>query len=516
MQSPKNKTSEKIIIFDTTLRDGEQAPGATMNLEEKLAVAKLLEKMGVDVIEAGFPIASDGDFEAVNQISKIVKDSVVCGLARAKENDIRRTFEAIKSAARPRIHTFIATSPIHMQFKLKMDEAQVLQAITDSVSLAKSLCGDVDWSCEDGTRSEVDFLYKAIETAIKAGATTINIPDTVGYTTPEEYFDLITNIRNNVINIDKAIISTHCHNDLGLAVANSLSAIRAGARQVECTINGIGERAGNAALEEIVMAIKTRNDFYNFTTNIDTTLISRASKLVSHTTSFPVQYNKAIVGANAFAHESGIHQDGMLKNRKTYEIMTPESIGLEKSSLVLGKHSGRAAFKDRLNQLGYDLGHNALESVFVKFKDLADRKKEIVDEDIIALVDDGTLGNKVKYQLLDLQVKSTAHNSEVDLKISIDDKEMMANVVSNNGPVDTIFKAIKNLIPHDEILELYQISAVTGGTDSQATATVRLRTVAGNDNKTTTCSASDLNVLLASALAYISCLNKISNFVAKS
>ncbi|MES2677382.1 MAG: 2-isopropylmalate synthase [Pseudomonadota bacterium] len=504
MQSAKNQILEKIIIFDTTLRDGEQAPGATMNLEEKLAVAKLLEKMGVDVIEAGFPIASQGDFDAVHQIAKIVKDSVICGLARAKEGDIRRTFEAIKPAAQPRIHTFIATSPIHMQFKLKMDENQVLQAITDSVALAKSLCGDVDWSCEDGTRSELDFLYKAIETAIKAGATTINIPDTVGYTTPEEYFDLISNIRNNVSNIDKAIISTHCHNDLGLAVANSLSAIRAGARQVECTINGIGERAGNAALEEIVMAIKTRNDFYNFSTNIDTTLISRASKLVSNATGFAVQYNKAIVGANAFAHESGIHQDGMLKNRNTYEIMTPESIGLEKSSLILGKHSGRAAFKDRLNQLGYDLGHNALENVFAKFKDLADRKKEIVDEDIIALVDDGALGNQAKYQLLDLQVKSTPENSEVDLKISIDGKEMMTNVVSNNGPVDTIFKAIRNLIPHNEILELYQISAVTGGTDSQATATVRLR----NETKTITCSTSDLNVLLASALAYINCLNK--------
>ena len=480
-----------------------------MNLEEKLAVAKLLEKMGVDVIEAGFPIASEGDFEAVHQISKIVKESIICGLARAKENDIRITFEAIKPAAQPRIHTFIATSPIHMQFKLKMDEKQVLQAIIDSVSLAKSLCGDVDWSCEDGTRSELDFLYKAIETAIKAGATTINIPDTVGYTTPEEYFDLITNIKNNVSNIDKAIISTHCHNDLGLAVANSLSAIRAGARQVECTINGIGERAGNAALEEIVMAIKTRNDFYNFSTNIDATLISRASKLVSNSTGFAVQYNKAIVGANAFAHESGIHQDGMLKNRNTYEIMTPESIGLDKSSLVLGKHSGRAAFKDRLNQLGYDLGHNALENVFAKFKDLADRKKEIGDEDIIALVDGNVLDKPAKYKLLDLQLKSTTENSEVNLKISIDGKEMMTNVVSNNGPVDTIFKAIKNLIPHNEILELYQISAVTSGTDSQATATVRLRNIIENKNKTTTCSASDLNVLLASASAYINCLNKL-------
>jgi 2-isopropylmalate synthase len=509
MQSSKeenpNKNVEKIVIFDTTLRDGEQCPGATMNLEEKLAVAKMLEKMKVDVIEAGFPVASQGDFEAVNQVAKIVKNSTVCGLARAKENDIRRTWEAIKPAAKPRIHTFIATSPIHMQFKLKMDEAQVLQAITDSVSLSKSLCGDVDWSCEDGTRSDLNFLYKAIETAIKSGATVINIPDTVGYSTPEEYYDLIVNIKNNVANIDKAIISTHCHNDLGLAVANSLSAIKAGARQIECTINGIGERAGNAALEEIVMAIKTRGDFYNFTTNVDTTLISRISKLVSGATGFPVQYNKAIVGANAFAHESGIHQDGMLKNRNTYEIMTPESIGLEKSSLVLGKHSGRAAFKDRLKTLGYDLGHNILENAFAKFKELADRKKDILDEDIIALVDENVLGGESKYKLTELSVSSSNKKAQVNLKININGAESQVEFSSTNGPVDTIFQAICKLIPHDAVLKLYQISAVTGGTDAQATATVRL----GYDGKTTTCSASDTDVLLASALAYINCLNKI-------
>jgi 2-isopropylmalate synthase len=498
---------EKIIIFDTTLRDGEQAAGATMNLEEKLAVAKMLEKMGVDVIEAGFPMASEGDFQAVNQIAKTIKNSVICGLARAKESDIRRTAEAIKPAAQPRIHTFIATSPIHMQYKLRMDEKQVLEAITSSVSLAKSLCAQVDWSCEDGTRSELPFLYKAIETAIKAGAGVINIPDTVGYSTPEEYFELITNIKNNVSNIDKVIISTHCHDDLGLAVANSLSAVLAGARQVECTINGIGERAGNAALEEIVMAIKTRSDFYNLSTNIDTKLISRASKLVSSATSFPVQYNKAIVGANAFAHESGIHQDGMLKNRNTYEIMTPESIGLEKSSLVLGKHSGRAAFKDRLNQLGYDLGQNALENAFIKFKDLADRKKEIGDEDIIALLHDGVVEDNSRYHFRDLQITSDSKDSKVILKIDINGAEKTANIVSNNGPVHAIFKAIKELIAHEEILELYQISAVNGGIDSQATATVRLR----NGEKTITSSASDLNVLVASAIAYINCLNKINS-----
>ncbi|MFT5702708.1 MAG: 2-isopropylmalate synthase [Rickettsiales bacterium] len=503
----KDNAKDKIIIFDTTLRDGEQAPGATMNLDEKLAVAKMLEKMGVDVIEAGFPIASDGDFAAVHKIATIVKDSVICGLARARENDIIKAAEAVKPALQPRIHTFIATSPIHMQSKLKMDEYQVLEAITSSVSLARNLCAQVDWSCEDGTRSELDFLYKAIETAIKAGAGVINIPDTVGYTTPEEYFDLITNIKNNVSNIDKAILSCHCHNDLGLAVANSLSSVLAGVRQVECTINGIGERAGNAALEEIVMAIKTRNDFYNFDTNIDTTLISRASKLVSNATSFPIQYNKAIVGANAFAHESGIHQDGMLKNRNTYEIMTPESIGLEKSLMVLGKHSGRAAFKDRLKTLGYDLDHNALENAFVKFKDLADRKKEIGDADIIALLHDGVLQNNSKYQLLDLTIKSDSDVSEVVLKITIDGEEKTAEFSSNNGPVNAIFKAIRQLIPHNEVLKLYQISAVNGGIDSQATATVRL----GKDEKTTTCNASNLNVLVASANAYIDCLNKINS-----
>ena len=502
---PTTSIVEKIIIFDTTLRDGEQAPGATMNLEEKLASARLLEKMQVDVIEAGFPAASEGDFHAVNQIAKTIKESVVCGLARAKESDIRKTFEAIKPALKPRIHTFIATSQIHMQYKLRMDESQILQAITDSVSLSRNLCADVDWSCEDGTRSEINFLYKAIETAIKAGASTINIPDTVGYTTPEEYFDLITKIKNNVVNIDKAIISTHCHNDLGLAVANSLSAIRAGARQVECTINGIGERAGNAALEEIVMAIKTRSDFYNFKTDINTSLISRASKLVSGATGFIVQHNKAIVGANAFAHESGIHQDGMLKNRNTYEIMTPESIGLEKSSLILGKHSGRAAFKDRISSLGYDLGHHALENSFSKFKDLADRKKEISDEDIIALID-GAVDKKSKYKILDLKIKSNSNTSEAILKIDIDEKEVESSSISKNGPIDAIFLAIKKAIPHDTVLELYKINAVTIGTDSQATATVRLK---NKKEETITCSASDLNVLLASALAYINCLNKI-------
>jgi 2-isopropylmalate synthase len=498
---------EKIIIFDTTLRDGEQAPGATMNLQEKLAIAKLLEQMKVDVIEAGFPVASDGDFEAVNQIAKSVKDSVVCGLARAKEKDIRVAAKAVNPAARPRIHTFIATSPIHMQYKLKMDESQVLDAIKSSVSLAKNLCDDVDWSCEDGTRSNLDFLYKAIETAIESGARTINVPDTVGYSTPEEYYNLILNIKNNVINIDKAIISTHCHDDLGLAVANSLSAIKAGARQIECTINGIGERAGNAALEEVVMALKTRNDIYNIDSNIDITQIARISKLVSNATSFPIQYNKAIVGANAFAHESGIHQDGMLKNRSTYEIMTPQSIGLEKSSLVLGKHSGRAAFKDRLNILGYDLEGDLLDNAFVKFKELADRKKSIMDEDVIALVDNSVIDKEAVYNLENLEIKCGSFgDAVVELEITNHGKKCSTSVTSKHGPVDAIFAAIKKLIPHDAILELYQVSAVTGGTDAQATAMVRL----GYDEKTITTSASDIDILVASALAYINCLNKLT------
>ncbi len=501
-------SKEKVIIFDTTLRDGEQAPGATMNLEEKLLIAKTLEKMGVDVIEAGFPAASNGDFDAVNRIAKTIKTSVVCGLARAKKSDIERTAEAVKPAPKPRIHTFLATSPIHMEFKLKMNEEQVLQAITDSVSLARSFVPEVDWSPEDATRSKRDFLFKAIETAISAGANTINIPDTVGYTTPEEYFDLISAIKNNVSNIDKAIISTHCHNDLGLAVANSLSAMRAGARQIECTINGIGERAGNAALEEIVMAIKTRSDFYGVDTNIDTTMITRISKLVSGITGFAVQYNKAIVGANAFAHESGIHQDGVLKNRETYEIMTPESVGLEKSSLVLGKLSGRAAFKDRLKEIGYELDETTLNEAFKKFKELADKKKEILDEDIVSLVDDSIVNQKSRYSLIALDVHcENGKDAFVSIKIKIDNDEHETSFSSKDGPVDAIFNAIKKLIPHNANLELYQVQAVTDGTDAQATVVVRLR----ENNRIFSANGADTNVLAASAIAYINCLEKLKN-----
>jgi 2-isopropylmalate synthase len=496
---------DKIIIFDTTLRDGEQAPGASMNIQEKLLIAKILEQMNVDVIEAGFPAASDGDFAAVNNIAKNITKSSICGLARAKKDDITKVAQAIAPAPRKRIHTFIATSPIHMDFKLKMDKSQVLETIKDSVSFARNLCDEVDWSCEDATRSDHDFLFKAIEVAINAGANVINIPDTVGYSIPEDYYNLVKAIKENVTNIDKAIISTHCHNDLGLAVANSLSAIQAGARQVECTINGIGERAGNCALEEIVMTLKTRFDHYKIDTKIDTTLISRASKLVSNITGFPVQYNKAIVGANAFAHESGIHQDGMLKNRNTYEIMTPESIGLQKSSLILGKHSGRAAFKERITSIGYELSEEQIEANFIKFKNLADKKKEILDDDIIAIIDDSISHKIANCKLIDLDVKCGNNKEAVaNIKIQIQNQKYSSNFSSSDGPVDAIFKAIDQIIKHDSKLELYQVQAVTEGTDSLATVIVRMRF----NKKLYSGNGSNSDVLTASAIAYINCLEK--------
>ena len=377
--------SDKVLIFDTTLRDGEQSPGASMNQEEKLSIARLLEEMKVDIIEAGFPIASNGDFNSVQAISREIKNCQIAGLARAKKEDIQIAWDAIKDAVNPRIHTFIATSPIHMQFKLKLSEDQVLDKIRESVSFARNLCPNIEWSCEDGGRSSIEFLYRCIELAIDSGASTINIPDTVGYTIPHEFGQIIKNVKNNVPNIDKAIISVHCHNDLGLAVANSLNAVEHGARQIECTINGLGERAGNAALEEVVMAMKVRSDLLKVHTSINSEAISKTSKLVSSITGFPVQPNKAIVGANAFAHESGIHQDGVLKNVETYEIMSPESIGLKKSSLVLGKHSGKHAFKEQLKILGYEVGDNFINEIFTKFKQLADKKKDVYDEDIIAV-----------------------------------------------------------------------------------------------------------------------------------
>ena len=378
---------DRVVIFDTTLRDGEQSPGATMTLDEKLQIAELLDEMGVDIIEAGFPIASEGDFAAVQEIARRSKNSVICGLSRAAPKDIDRCAEAIRPAKRKRIHTFLSTSPVHMKWKLQKEPHEVFEMVIAQVTRARSHTGDVEWSAEDGTRTEHDFLCRCVEAAVNAGATTINIPDTVGYTTPEEYAALFRMVRERVPNSDRAIFSVHCHDDLGMAVANSLAGVTGGARQIECTVNGIGERAGNAALEEVVMAIRTRNDVLPFWTGIDATMLTRASKLVSAATSFPVQYNKAIVGRNAFAHESGIHQDGVLKDASTHEIMRPEMIGLKKSSLVLGKHSGRHAFVHKLEEMGYKLGANQLEDAFVRMKALADRKKDIYDEDIEALVD---------------------------------------------------------------------------------------------------------------------------------
>lgn len=498
--------ANRVIIFDTTLRDGEQSPGCSMNLDEKLRIARLLDEMGVDVIEAGFPIASQGDWEAVNEIAKVLKQATVCGLSRATKKDIEASATALEPAENKRIHTFISTSPLHMQYKLQMSPEAVLEAIAESVTFARGFTDDVEWSAEDGSRTEADFLCQAVETAIKCGATTINIPDTVGYSVPEEYAAQIKMLIERVPNIDKARLSVHCHNDLGLAVANSLAGIQAGARQIECTINGIGERAGNTALEEIIMAMRTRNDVAPFHNNIDTTMLTRASKTLSTTVGFKVQPNKAIVGANAFAHESGIHQDGMLKNAQTYEIMTPESVGLTKSELVLGKHSGRHALKDKIKSLGYEIGDNAFQDFFKRFKDLADRKKEIFDDDIIALIDDevGRGHEAIKFKALQI-VAGTEGPQTAEMKLIVDGEERQAKV-EGNGSVDAIFKAIRAIVPHEGAhLQLYDVSAVTGGTDAQAEVTVRLE----EDGKTVTGQGADSDTLVASARAYVHALNKL-------
>ena len=501
----KSTDKNRVIIFDTTLRDGEQSPGASMNLEEKLRIAQVLAELGVDVIEAGFPIASKGDFEAVHEIAKTIDGPTICGLARSGREDIDRAAEALKPAKRKRIHTFISTSPLHMKYKLQMEPEAVHQAVIDSVTRARNFTDDVEWSCEDGSRSERDFLYQCIESAIKAGATTINIPDTVGYTVPDEFADLITSIMNQVPNIDKATISVHCHNDLGLAVANSLAAIKVGARQVECTVNGLGERAGNAAMEEIVMALRTRSDVLGYTTGIKAENIMKASRLVSTVTGFTVQPNKAVVGANAFAHESGIHQDGMLKHAGTYEIMTPESIGLTQSKLVMGKHSGRHAFRVKLKDLGYDLGDNAIEDAFRRFKDLADKKKDIYDEDIIALVDDALMqvNNRIKFVSLRVVCGSMGpQTAELELDI---DGEVHKTKATGDGPVDATFNAIRELFPHDARLQLYQVHAVTEGTDAQAEVTVRIE----ENGKTVNGQGANTDTLVASARAYVIALNKL-------
>ena len=504
---------EKIIIFDTTLRDGEQSAGASMSVEDKLLIAKNLDSMKVDIIEAGFPYASQGDFEAVSKISKICKYSTVCGLARANNNDIDSAGKALKQAKKRRIHTFISTSNLHMKYKLKMDRKEVIDSIKKSIKRAAKYTSDIEWSPEDASRTELDFLYKSIEVAISSGATTINIPDTVGYAIPNEFGELIKNIKNNVVNIDKAIISVHCHNDLGLAVSNSLSAIISGARQVECTINGIGERAGNAALEEIIMCLKTRKDSLPYYSDVDTKKITNISHLVSTITGFSVQPNKAIVGKNAFAHESGIHQDGMLKHTNTYEIMTPESVGLSSSELVLGKHSGRHAFKVKLNELGYEFSDSKINLLFKKFKELADKKKQVFEEDLLALADEEQSISKVKYiDLLDISIKCGSNQKSLAfVKLKYLNKTLTRES-EGAGPIDAVFKSIKSLITTKAHLVVYQVNAITKGTDAQAEVSVRLEesgvSVLGVGN--------DIDTIVASGKAYIDGLNKLINKKSKA
>ena len=506
-QQPAN--TDRVFIFDTTLRDGEQCPGATMTFEEKLQVAAFLDDMGVDIIEAGFPIASEGDFQAVSEIAKHVKRAVVCGLSRAGELDIDRAGEAVKHARRARIHTFLSTSPVHRKYKLQKSAEEVLEMVHFQVSRARNWVEDVEWSAEDATRTEIDYLCRCVETAIKAGAGTINLPDTVGYATPEEYFQMFRTVMEKVPGSEKVIFSVHCHNDLGMAVANSLAGLKAGCRQVECTINGIGERAGNAALEEVVMAIKTRADVLPYHTGIDTKQLNRASKLVAAATSFPVQYNKAIVGRNAFAHESGIHQDGMLKHTQTYEIMTPDSVGVSKTSLVMGKHSGRNAFRSKLKEMGYELGENALQDAFNRFKALADRKKHVYDEDIEALVDEeiATQQDRVKVVALTV-IAGTMGPQSATLTLDMGEGRQQTVQATGNGPVDATFNAITKLVPHQGKLALYQVHAVTEGTDAQAEVSVRLEDE-HDGGRAVTARAADPDTLVASAKAYVSALNKL-------
>jgi 2-isopropylmalate synthase len=496
----------RVIIFDTTLRDGEQSPGFSMNLDEKVRMAETLAELGVDVLEAGFPFASTGDFESVRRIAETVKGPVITGLARTSREDIQRAAEAVRPAERKRIHVFLSTSALHMKYKLRMEPDAVLALAASSVTLARNFVDDVEWSAEDGSRTEPDFLCRCVEAAIAAGATTINIPDTVGYALPEDMEQIIRMLRNRVPGAETVIFSTHCHNDLGLAVANSLAAVRGGARQIECTINGIGERAGNASLEEVVMAIRTRPDQNPYHNNIVTQNIMRTSKLLATITGFDVQPNKAIVGRNAFAHESGIHQDGVLKNAATYEIMTPESVGLQKNSLVMGKHSGRAAFRDKLAALGYgDLGDNSLNDAFRRFKDLADRKKIVYDEDIVALVDDEVMRDhqRIKFVSLEIWAGSKARPRAL-LELDVDGIAHAAEAFGD-GPVDATFKAIRDIFPHQAELRLFSVGAVTEGTDAQARCTVRLE----ENGKLVDGQGADTDTIVAAARAYLHALNKL-------
>ena len=498
-------TQDQVLIFDTTLRDGEQSPGATMSHAEKLEIAHLLDEMGVDIIEAGFPIASEGDFNAVSEIAKATKNAQVCGLSRAVYKDIDRCWEAVKHGVNPRIHTFIGTSPQHRAIP-NLSKEEMLVRIHDTVSHARNLCPNVQWSPMDATRTEDDYLCQTVETAIKAGATTINIPDTVGYTAPAESADIIRMLLERVPGADEIIFATHCHNDLGMATANSLAAVAGGARQIECTINGLGERAGNTALEEVVMALRVRNDIMPYQTKIDATKLMHISRRVATVSGFQVQYNKAIVGKNAFAHESGIHQDGMLKSADTFEIMRPEDIGLSETNLVMGKHSGRAALRAKLSDLGYDLADNQLKDVFVRFKALADRKKEVYDDDLLALVsDEGTNSANDTIQVKELRVVcGTQGPQTADLTLTIDGIEAHAEA-TGDGPVDAVFNAIKMLFKHQAHLQLYQVHAVTEGTDAQATVSVRMEEA----GKIVTGQSADTDTVVASAKAYVNALNKL-------
>ncbi len=499
---------DKLIIFDTTMRDGEQSPGASMSREEKLRIARQLERMRVDVIEAGFPASSDGDFEAVRAVAKAIKDATICGLARANEKDVRRCGEAVREAVSPRVHTFIATSPIHMEKKLRMEPSQVIDQAVRAVRWAREYSSDVEFSPEDAGRSDIDFLCRILEQVIKAGATTINVPDTVGYTLPDQFGGLIRTLRERIPNSDKAVWSVHCHNDLGLAVANSLSAVLNGARQVECTINGLGERAGNASLEEIVMAVRTRQDMFTCDTGIDATQIVPASKLVSGITGYPVQPNKAIVGANAFAHESGIHQDGVLKHRETYEIMSAESVGWSTNRLTLGKLSGRNAFKTRLQELGIELSsEEALNAAFKRFKDLADKKREIFDEDLQALISEEGIDHveSEHFKLVSLTAHSETGESPYAKIVVTENGKERRSEAQGSGPVDASFKAIETLVASGAELLLYSVNNITTGTDSQGEVTVRL----AKDGRIVNGLGADTDIVVASAKAYINALNKL-------
>ena len=499
--------TDSLIIFDTTLRDGEQSPGASMTREEKIRIARQLEMLRVDVIEAGFPAASNGDFEAVRAVAGIIKDSIVCGLARANEKDIIRAGDALRDANAGRIHTFLATSPIHMEKKLRMSPDQVLEQAVKAVKLARSYRDDVEFSPEDAGRSEVDFLCRVLEAVIAAGATTVNIPDTVGYTVPEQFGGLIRTLRERIPNSDKAVWSVHCHNDLGLAVANSLAAVMHGARQVECTINGLGERAGNASLEEVVMAVRTRRDFFPCDTRIDATQIVPASKLVSGITGFPVQPNKAIVGANAFAHESGIHQDGVIKNRETYEIMRAEDVGWSANKLVLGKLSGRNAFKKRLAELNIQIdSEEAMNAAFARFKTLADRKSEIFDEDLQMLItDEAAAHDNEYYRLLSMMVHSETGETPTARVVMAEEGDEKRAESPGSGPVDAIFKAIESIAGSGAELQLFSVNSITSGTDAQGEVTVRLK----KEGRIVNGAGADVDIVVASAKAYINALNKL-------